>query len=252
MTHAKIFPYRHKSAAPRLRMLCLPFAGGAASIYRRWPVQLGPAIEVYPVELPGRGVRMSEPPITDILRLCDDLAPAIEPLLDGVPLVLFGHSMGARIVFELAHRLDGQIMHVFASGSPAPGARSRYGPTGDTRPTSTLDDRQLTQRLEELGGTPPEILADRDMMARILPIIRADFTLTESYRVDPSVRIGCPITVVTGTRDPSAPPSAAAAWQLRTSGGFRMIELDADHFFLDSHRADVFRELSRDLGLITA
>jgi medium-chain acyl-[acyl-carrier-protein] hydrolase len=247
MTLARVFPFRKPLAAPRLRLLCLPYAGGAASVYRLWADALGPAIEVCPVELPGRGVRMAEPPIADLAALCDALIEAIARLGEGVPLALFGHSMGARIGFELAVRLDGRIRHLFASASPAPGVRLRYGPDGDARPSSQLSDDQFLARLAELGGTPPEILADRPLMERVLPTLRADFVLSENIRIDPSARIGCPITVLAGRDDAGASPGAAVAWQMRTTARFRLVELDTGHFFLDSHRDAVIREVARDL-----
>src|SRR5262245_46733711 len=103
MNPAKVFPFRRKVVEPRLRLLCLPFAGGASSLYRSWPRAL-PSIEVWPVELPGRGARMDEPPCADMTELCDGLSAAIDQVAD-LPLALYGHSMGARIAFELARRL---------------------------------------------------------------------------------------------------------------------------------------------------
>jgi medium-chain acyl-[acyl-carrier-protein] hydrolase len=244
----KVFPFRKPLAQPRLRLVCLPYAGGAASLYRPWPTRLAPEIEVFPVELPGRGVRLAEPPALDMATLCDGLIPAIEPLLDGTPLALFGHSMGARIAFELAHRLDGRITHLFASASAAPGVRPRYGAQGDTRPSAQLSDPDFKQRLRELGGTPTEILDDEELMARVLPVVRGDFVLLESYQVDPSTRISCPITVFAGHADRGAPPAAAVAWSMRTSATCRIVELDAGHFFLDSHRDRLLREVASDLA----
>jgi len=249
---AKLFPFRKPVAQPALRLICLPYAGGAASMYRAWPTLLAPGIEVYPVELPGRGLRLGERLVSDMAALCDSLAPAIEPLLDGVPLALFGHSMGARIAFELARRFEGRITWLFASGSPAPGARARYGASGDTRPGSTLSDAEFTQRLRELGGTPTEILDDAELMERVLPVVRGDFMLVERYQVDPTCRVSCPITVFAGLDDTGATPTEAAAWQLRTTAVCRMIEVDAGHFFLDSHRETLLHELRRVRQLLDA
>jgi medium-chain acyl-[acyl-carrier-protein] hydrolase len=248
MNLSRVFPFRRPLARPRLRLVCVPYAGGAASLYRRWRTPLAPAIEVCAIELPGRGVRSGEPAETDMTRLCDGLAAAIEPLLDGVPLAVFGHSMGARVAFELAHRLDGRVAQLFASGSPAPGVRLRYTTLADRRPTSQLTDDELKQRLRELGGTPPQILECDDLMARALPILRADFVLVERYQVEPQLRVSCPVTVFAGVADPGASPTAAAAWELRTTARCRVVELAAGHFFLDSHRADLLREIGRDLA----
>lgn len=247
MTH-RIFPFRTPPAQPRLRLICLPYAGGGAALYRPWRALAGHAIDVCAVELPGRGVRFGEPPISDMASLCDGLVAAIEPLLDGVPVAVFGHSMGARIAFELALRFDGRIAHLFASGSPAPGDRSRYGAAGDRRASAQLDDRAFKQRLRELGGTPPEVLDDPELMARVLPVVRADFTLIERYQAAPQARVSCPITVFAGVDDPGVSAASAASWTLRTTAACRLVELDAGHFFLDSHRPALFREIGRALA----
>jgi surfactin synthase thioesterase subunit len=252
LNHVKVFPFRKQLAQPWIRLVCLPYAGGAASLYRPWPTRLAPGIDVCPVELPGRGVRLGEPAALDMAALCDGLIQAIEPLLDGTPLALFGHSMGARIAFELAYRLDGRIARLFAAGAPAPGIRLRYGAAGDGRPTAQLTDPEFKQRLRELGGTPTEILDDGELMARVLPIVRGDFTLVERYQVDPSTRVSCPITVFAGRSDPAGAPAATAAWQLRTTASCRVVELDAGHFFLESHRDVLLREVLHDLAPLLA
>jgi len=248
MNLAKIFPHRRKLTHPRFRLLCFPYAGGAASLYRHWAPLLDPTVEVCPVELPGRGVRLAEPAVHDMTQLCDGLAPAVEQLLDGVPMALFGHSMGARVAFEIARRFDGRIAHLFASGSPAPGTRWRHAAAGDRRLTAQLTDDEFRQRLRALGGTPPEILEHDELMARVLPLVRADFVLIENYRIEPQLRITCPITVFAGVDDPGASPPAAAAWELRTTSRCRLVEIDAGHFFLDSHRAALIAEISHDLA----
>jgi surfactin synthase thioesterase subunit len=181
-------------------------------------------------------------------RLCDGLTAAIKSLPDDVPMAMFGHSMGARIAFEVSRRFEGRVVHLFASGSPAPGARPRYASPRDARPTAQLTDLELKQRLREMGGTPSQILANDDLMIRILPIVRADFTLIEQYRIEPQARISCPVTVFAGVDDPGAPPSAAAAWELRTSATCRMVELETGHFFLESHRASLASEIAMDLA----
>ena len=248
MNPRRVFPFRRARPQPRLRLLCVPHAGGSASLYRRWTEPLAPAVEVCAIELPGRGVRFGEPLISDMTALCDDLVTAIEPLLDGVPLAVFGHSMGARIAFELVRRFDGRVVHLFVAGSPAPGVALRYDASSERRPTSELTDDEFRQRLREFGGTPPLILDDHHLMARALPILRADFVLTERYRVEPQARVSCPVTVFAGTADVSTPPPTIAAWELRTTAACRVVELDAGHFFLDSHRAQLLREIAYDVA----
>jgi surfactin synthase thioesterase subunit len=252
MSLINVFPFRRPSTSapsPRLRLVCLPYAGGAAALYRHWRAALPATIEVCAVELAGRGVRIEEPPVGDVTRVCDEIAAAIDQLPGDVPLAVFGHSMGARLAFEMARRFDGRVAHLFASASPAPGLRRHRPGHAHLRPVSELTDDDFKQRLRYLGGTPPKVLANDDLMARVLPVLRADFSLIEQYRVEPGLRISAPLTVFTGAGDRglTASDAVVAAWRERTAARSRIIELDAGHFFLDTHRADLLREIVADL-----
>ncbi|HET9620883.1 MAG TPA: alpha/beta fold hydrolase [Kofleriaceae bacterium] len=249
MATSRAFPFRRPpTQAPRFRLFCLPYAGGGAALYRPWIQRLAPDIDVVPIELPGRGTRMAEPPTSDMKLLADALAHAMEPLFGDVPVALFGHSMGARIAFELARRFDGRVRHLFASASLTPGTPPRYTAGPDRRPTMQLDDAELKQRLIAIGGTPAEIMADADLMARVMPLVRADFTLLEGYRPAPDARVACPITMFVGDHDPGVSPPEAAHWGQLTTAGCRLIELAAGHFYLESHRDEILDEIRRVLA----
>jgi surfactin synthase thioesterase subunit len=252
MNLAKVFPFRRPSAsgAPSVRLVCFPYAGGAATLYRRWPDALPAAVDVCPVELPGHGMRFDEPPTSDVARLCDEVIAALDELPDNLPIALFGHSMGARLAFEMALRLDRRVAHLFASAAPAPGLRRHRPGDARLRPVSELTDDDFKQRLRALGGTPPHVLDNDELMARALPTVRADFILIEQYRPDPGLRIPSPITVFTGADDHGLTASDAVvdAWRDRTTAGARILELDAGHFFVDSHRDHLHREIVADLA----
>jgi surfactin synthase thioesterase subunit len=181
--------------------------------------------------------------------LADGIAAAIGQLPGNIPIALFGHSMGARLAFEVARRIDGRVAHLFASGSPAPGMR-RHVDLGDPRPTAELSDDEFKQRLRELGGTPRQILENDELMAHVLPIVRADFLLIEAYHPEPHLRVSCPITTFAGADDPgaSATDPAMVAWAQRTAARCRIIGVPAGHFFLDSHRAELLREIAHDVA----
>ncbi|MFE7752043.1 thioesterase domain-containing protein [Streptomyces sp. NPDC057428] len=51
-----------------MRLFCLPYAGGAASAYARWPAFFGGEVEVCGIELPGRQSRYGEQPFTRMGR----------------------------------------------------------------------------------------------------------------------------------------------------------------------------------------
>ena len=63
---------------PALDLYCLPCAGASASVYLRWRRRLPAWIEVLPLELPGRGMRLGEPLVEDfqtlVEQLCEEIA----------------------------------------------------------------------------------------------------------------------------------------------------------------------------------
>jgi medium-chain acyl-[acyl-carrier-protein] hydrolase len=143
------YPRHSDNSGVRLRLFCLPHAGGSALLYRPWLRMFPAGIDICPIELPGRGARLREPAFTRMSTLVDALAEVLEPLLS-VPFAFFGHSMGAAIAFEAAKRLrrPGGPVHLFASGRPAPD--SLYEP----RALHRLSDTELVVALVRFGGTP--------------------------------------------------------------------------------------------------
>src|SRR5215472_10099046 len=134
-----IFPRPNPLA--RWRLFCLPYAGGGASAFYNWPLDLPNYVEVCSVQLPGRENRMSERPFTHFLPLIQSLTKAVWPLLDK-PFAFFGHSMGAILGFELARQLrklnEPEPIHLFASGSRAP-------QIPESRPTYHLPEVELLE-----------------------------------------------------------------------------------------------------------
>jgi len=220
---------------------CLPCAGAGAAIYRTWRDAAPPAVEIVPVELPGRGRRFRETPIPEMATLVEVLAPEIARDAGTRPFALFGHSMGAIVAFELARVLGPGLVRLFASGSSAPHLRI-------VKERSSLSDQDLKRELAELGGTPREILEDAEMMALLMPMLRADFALVEHYREPGEAPLPCPVTVFAGTRDDYVDLEAARAWESYGSRGFRLVPVEGHHFYLDEARERLLAEIAADLG----
>jgi medium-chain acyl-[acyl-carrier-protein] hydrolase len=222
-------PYHKPNPEAVLRMFCFPYAGGSAAIFRSWQSRLPSLVEVYPVELPGRGVRWREPAISRLPALVESIASAIIGKLNK-PFVLFGHSMGALLCYELAQYLgryhDLQAAHLVVSGCPAPDF------VQDREQTYALADREFSAKLRELNGTPPEILEDTELMKLLLPTLRADFTIVDTYQFSPTVGLSCPITVMGGLDDPELGARDLLGWQDHTSGSFCHHMFPGDHFFI--------------------
>ncbi|GHG93813.1 thioesterase II family protein [Streptomyces lanatus] len=218
---------------PALRLFCLPYAAGAASVYTGWSGALGEHIEVCPVEYPGRQTRWRESPHARLAPLVDELASALEGELD-VPYALFGHSMGSLVAFELARELRrrgaGEPHALFVSGGRAPRLRHEQPRTHDQ------PDAFVVDRLRRLGGLPGEVCDEPELLELLMPAIRADFAVCETYEYRAEPLLTCPVVAFAGTEDPEVPAARMAPWAEETTGPFVRYELPGDHFFLRPSR----------------
>ncbi len=219
----------HTTDEGRLRLLCFPYAGGGASVYRAWAAHLPPEIALCPVQLPGRETRMREPPFRDVGPLARALADVLEAQL-GQPYALFGHSMGALVAFELARELRRRRaplpVQLFVSARPAPQL-----PRGE-RPLYDLPDEQFVAQLRRLGGTSEAVLRNAELMRLLAPLLRADLAVNEAYSYVPEAPLACPITAFGGLSDTKVSRDLIEAWEAQTSGAFRLAMLPGDHFFV--------------------
>jgi len=223
------------------KLFCLPYAGGTAATFRRWAALADRLdVDVHAVELPGHGRRLGEPAAIDADAVADALAAAIDR-----PYVIFGHSLGARLAFEVSRRLrDGgaaEPVRLYVSGSPGP-RLPRVG-IGDSR----LPPAEFTARVARMGGTPAAILADRELRELFLPTIRADFAWGDGYRYRPAPPLSCPLSAFAATADPEAPVGQVATWSTETTGPFALHRFDGDHFFLHDRFAELADTLVREL-----
>jgi surfactin synthase thioesterase subunit len=228
--------HRYTSGAPaRARLVCFPFAGGSASYYFPFANQLAPDIEVLAVQYPGRHERRREPCLEDMGEIVERSHEALRDWL-GLPMVLFGHSMGAVVAFEVARRLSDvdrcAPARLFVSGRRAP-TRQREDDL------HRRDDAGLLAELRRTGGTDSTFLDDEELAALILPTVRSDYTAIETYRYEPGPPLSCSITALVGDADDHVTVDEAAAWAEHTSGGFALYVLAGEHFFLTRHRVAV-------------
>ena len=236
--------FRKPNPRARLRLFCFPYAGGGASIYRMWAEKLPDTVEVCPVQLPGRGAWMNAPAFTDVTLLVEALAAAILPLLDK-PYALFGHSMGGLISFELARYLRRQQfrspLHMFISGRNAPQIPDPDMPKYD------LPEGEFMEELRRLNGTPREVLDNEELMMLMIPLLRADFSVCETYTYTSEPPLDCPISVFGGLQDYEVKPEVLEGWREQTSKAFMRRMLLGDHFFLHSEQAVLLRVLAQEL-----
>ncbi len=228
-----------------IRLFCFPYAGGSAVVFRSWPEALPANVEVVAVQPPGRGARIMEAPFTSLPPLVEAVAEAVRPQLDK-PFAFFGHSLGALLSFELTRRLRAlgapQPARLFVSGTGAP----QLGQAN--QPIHALPDSELMEALRNLNGTPAEVLDNAELMQLLLPLLRADFEVYESYAYASEPPLACPITAFGGLQDQQVSGERLEAWREQTSAGFVLRMLPGDHFFIHSSQALLLRELSAELS----
>jgi medium-chain acyl-[acyl-carrier-protein] hydrolase len=244
MTLDRWVPFRNEGAGVRCRLFCFPHAAGNAALYRPLRRFTPPEIDLCPVELPGRAARLDEPPFTSISRLMQPLAQALEPLM-AVPFGFFGHSVGAWVAYEAARQLrsrDGRAaVHLFVSGRESPN-----GTSPDPACVQPRSEDDLLAVLQHFGGTPAEIMQRPELMAVLLPALRADLMLVEGYAVDREDRIACPITAFGGTDD-LAHSGSLQSWREFTRGNFRSCIFPGGHFYFSSAAPALVTEIIQDL-----
>jgi medium-chain acyl-[acyl-carrier-protein] hydrolase len=229
----------------KLRLFCLPYAGGGASIFRRWSEYLPAEIEVCPIQLPGRENRWKEPLFTHISPLVETLATILHPYLQKIPFAFFGHSMGALIAFELTRQLCDNYnchpTHLFVSGRAAPQI------TTSDSPIHQLPESEFLEELRRLDGTPEAVLQNAELMKLLIPILRADFALCETYIYSIKKQLDCPISVFGGLQDHKLSYENLIAWHELTNNERRLRLFPGNHFFLQSVQPLVLSAISQDI-----
>jgi medium-chain acyl-[acyl-carrier-protein] hydrolase len=228
----------------KLRLFCLPFAGGGGQFFRDWHEYLPKSIELCAIQLPGRESRIREKPMTSLADLVNTLVEALKDQIKK-PYAIFGHSMGALIGYEFirAIRRNGlsQPRNLVVSCRKAP-----HLP--EVLPLiHNLPDDQFIEEIKNLNGTPKEIMDSQELLKLIMPVLRTDIMLCETYTYHSEPSLDCTITAYGGLQDHTVSRDEVDAWRQHTAGSFTIRMFPGDHFFIQTSRALFFQFLTLDL-----
>ncbi|MEV4463497.1 alpha/beta fold hydrolase [Micromonospora echinofusca] len=230
-----------------VQLFCLPYAGGGASVFRRWQDGLAPDVEVLPVQLPGRENRISENPV---FRAAD-VAYAIAERIRG-PYAIYGHSMGGRVGFEVVRELRRAgrplPLRLYVGGARAPHVSAPSHFDGLSR----VADDELLRRLEAGGGLPAGLLEYPELVELLLPLLRADFAQVDDYRYTPEAPLPMPIVAFAGRDDDTVSREHSDGWREHSAAGFSLREIDGGHFFLNERLPELLAAIRADLAAARA
>ncbi|RNJ41180.1 hypothetical protein B5V01_26190 [Mesorhizobium erdmanii] len=238
------------SLEPSYRIICFPHGGGSVQSFRTWSDYLPEDVELICLDLPGRGKRSAEA----VIRSMDALVPMVTEALRGYsdrPFVFFGHSVGALVAYEIARSLE-------KAGRPTPfhvvvSAHKSADEPADEPPMYRYMDDKLADAVRILGLVPKEALANEELLHNfILPPLRADLELAETYDRKLPTPLNAAITAMGGVQDETINANDLDEWRRLTTSRFARIMFDSDHFFTHSMTAEVVSTLLREVEEVKA
>ncbi|MET9497722.1 alpha/beta fold hydrolase [Streptomyces sp. NPDC006552] len=229
-------PGTSEGQGERPTLLCVPFAGAGPSFFHPWQALAGDRWRVVPVELPGRERRIMETPYRNVVEAAkNEVDDIVAGLGAHARTVLFGHSLGAVLAYELAHLLSARGVHVerlVVSGSPGPWTQRERRAAG-------LPDEEFLARVEEFAGFRHEALDHPEMRELILPALQADCEMHESYVPSTDAPVTVPVCSLRGESDGLVSAEEARQWHAATTGAFTYREFPGDHMYLVDHGREV-------------
>jgi surfactin synthase thioesterase subunit len=237
--YKKWFPFKDISSinnSKKHKVFCFHHAGGSASTYRPW-MRYDTDIDIFPIELPGKGTRMAEDYIFDYEELIPQVAEAINRVANTGDYSLYGHSMGAMMAFKIAYILQNEYDNKPTSLTVA----GRHAPMDiiNDRYKTHMPDDELIKELKRNNGTPREILENEEILKIIIPSIKNDYKLNELLDYKNEV-IDIPIIAHSGKEDFDARKKVMERWELVTSKMFIIKEFEGNHFFLHELGKDYY------------
>ncbi|MFC7895143.1 thioesterase II family protein [Streptomyces sp. NPDC057381] len=210
-------------------LLCVPFAGAGPSFFHPWRELAADRWRVTSVELPGRERRLLETPYRNVVEAArNEIDDIVADLGEGTRTVLFGHSLGAVLAYELVHLLTARgvpVERLVVSGSPGPWTQRERRAAG-------LEGDEFLARVEEFAGFRHEALDHPEMRELILPVLQADCEMHEAYVPSTDDPVSVPITSLRGDHDGLVTAEEARQWRAATTAAFGYAELPGDHMYL--------------------
>jgi surfactin synthase thioesterase subunit len=231
-----------------VNLFCLPFAGGNKYSYRAYEKNAPPFLKLIPVEYSGRGTRSTEPLVRSIDVLVNDVYSKIKSRLSEKPYAIYGHSMGGLAAWLLAVKIiengDAPPVHLFVTGTTGPSALSR-----EEKKTYLLGREEFMKAITDMDGIPDELLAHKELLDYIEPILRADFTATDTFSYRPAPVLQVPITVITGTGE-NFQEEDIRTWENETTAPIDFLQMPGKHFFIAKYAEEIMKIIANKISSV--
>jgi surfactin synthase thioesterase subunit len=235
---------RQSGTPPRLRLICFPYAGCGPTVFHSWSSYFPPEVELWGIKIPGKEKRIHETPFNRLIPLAEAVSSVLQPYLDQ-PYAFFGHSVGALTSYEVAHHLrksDGlQPVCLLLSGHRAP-HRPPLNP-----PFHHVEETAFLERLRQFGGTPEEFFQSEELVQFLLPSLRADFAMWETYTYKRYKPLECPLSIFGSYGDTEATVADFEAWRMHTTGQFSLQMFGGGHFYFQKYLPAFLQTISETL-----
>lgn len=228
-----------------MKLFCIPYAGGSSTVYYQWKKYLPKTINIIPVDYKGHGRRCAEELSDTMEDMVEDLFHKIIGCFDGEEYSFFGHSMGSIVAYELYYRIKESGFkcpeHIFFSGHASPDCRSnaiiKY----------LLPDEALILEITKMGGFSEAVLQENKLVKTMLPIIRNDFRIIETYQYTPyREKMNCPISILYGVQD-TIGVDDLKRWKRFTIGDCSFYGFNGNHFFINDYYPMIVKIITKTL-----
>lgn len=228
-----------------IKLFCLPYAGGSATIYYKYKRLLDNGIELRPIELAGRGKLIKQEPYESLDEAVDDIYRRIEPELNLIPFAFLGHSLGTLLAYKLIIKIQGEKklypVHTFLSAGRAPHMIAKV------KQLHNLPDELFEKEIIKMGGTDSIVFENKDLAKYFIKILKADFKMIETYHYIPDYKkINSDITLFLGKKD-SINPFDILEWKNYTDNSCTHYVFSDDHFFINSKAEEVAKVINKTL-----
>lgn len=218
----------------------IPFAGGSKYSYNSFRKFLPENVIFEPLELPGRGERITENLVSDLHLMADDLFEQIKNQLPS-KYIIYAHSMGTILGYLLCKKLMQHNLplpkHLVFTGSGGPSNPERE------RERHLLPKKEFKEKLEEYGGSPDEVLANEELFDFFEPILRNDFKAVESYIYEEDgQQLPVPITVIFGSNE-KLTREEVELWKQESDQTVSIRQLPGGHFFIFDYPMEIVRTI---------